>query len=170
MLIALKSGNLTQLEPSGPVQACNGIALPLHVSTLYGPSSGGNVVKGTQLTVLIKYSPCTYKSIQLECYVCVVCCTCNRDGWSMYGRNMSEIILIYTEKVICRFLLFRLSACNVLSRHIFICGISFEQFMFGVPIVLNLLCLLSIDYFEAFHSLHSPVTHYFLFQHNVLNT
>ena len=25
----LKSGNLNLLEPSGPVQACNGIALPL---------------------------------------------------------------------------------------------------------------------------------------------
>jgi len=26
----LKSGSLNLLEPSGPVQACNGIALPLH--------------------------------------------------------------------------------------------------------------------------------------------
>jgi hypothetical protein len=26
--IVLKSGNLNLLEPSGPVQACNGIALP----------------------------------------------------------------------------------------------------------------------------------------------
>ena len=29
MPIVLKSGNLNLLEPSGPVQACNGIALPL---------------------------------------------------------------------------------------------------------------------------------------------
>ena len=28
MPIVLKSGNLSLLEPSGPVQACNGIALP----------------------------------------------------------------------------------------------------------------------------------------------
>ena len=28
VLIVLKSGNLDLLEPSGPVQACNGIALP----------------------------------------------------------------------------------------------------------------------------------------------
>jgi hypothetical protein len=27
--IVLKSGNLKLLEPSGPVKACNGIALPL---------------------------------------------------------------------------------------------------------------------------------------------
>jgi len=27
--IVLKSGSLKLLEPSGPVQACNGIALPL---------------------------------------------------------------------------------------------------------------------------------------------
>jgi len=29
--IVLTSGNLSFLEPSGPVQACNGIALPLSV-------------------------------------------------------------------------------------------------------------------------------------------
>ena len=33
MPIILKSGSLNLLEPSGPVQACNGIALPLpHIS------------------------------------------------------------------------------------------------------------------------------------------
>jgi len=30
--IVLKSGSLNLLEPSGPVQACNGIALPLTVN------------------------------------------------------------------------------------------------------------------------------------------
>ena len=30
MPIVLKSGSLKLLEPSGPVQVCNGIALPLH--------------------------------------------------------------------------------------------------------------------------------------------
>jgi hypothetical protein len=34
MPIVLKSGNLNLLEPSGPVQACNGIALPFTVDTL----------------------------------------------------------------------------------------------------------------------------------------
>jgi len=32
MPIVLKSGSLNHLEPSGPVQACNGIALPLSYS------------------------------------------------------------------------------------------------------------------------------------------
>jgi hypothetical protein len=32
--IALKSGGLNLLEPSGPVQVCNGIALPLLYSGL----------------------------------------------------------------------------------------------------------------------------------------
>ena len=32
MPIVLKSGNLNLLEPSGPVQACNGIALPFFYS------------------------------------------------------------------------------------------------------------------------------------------
>ena len=31
MPIVLKSGNLNLLEPSGPVQACNGIALPFYL-------------------------------------------------------------------------------------------------------------------------------------------
>jgi len=35
VMIVLKSGSLSLLEPSGPVQACNGIALPL-----LPPSSG----------------------------------------------------------------------------------------------------------------------------------
>jgi len=30
--IVLKSGSLNLLEPSGPVQACNGIALPLNLT------------------------------------------------------------------------------------------------------------------------------------------
>ena len=32
--IVLKSGSLDILEPSGPVQACNGIALPLRLNVL----------------------------------------------------------------------------------------------------------------------------------------
>ena len=35
MPIVLKSGNLNLLEPSGPVQACNGTALPLPFTTLF---------------------------------------------------------------------------------------------------------------------------------------
>ena len=34
MPIVLKSGSLNLLEPSGPVQPCNGIALPLPLSLL----------------------------------------------------------------------------------------------------------------------------------------
>ena len=32
----MKSGNLNILEPSGPLQACNGSALPLYKSALVG--------------------------------------------------------------------------------------------------------------------------------------
>jgi len=39
--IVLKSGSLSFLEPSGPAQACNGIALPL---PLLGLFSVGNAV------------------------------------------------------------------------------------------------------------------------------
>jgi hypothetical protein len=34
VLIVLKSGSLKLLEPSGPVQACNGIAAPFHIFML----------------------------------------------------------------------------------------------------------------------------------------
>jgi hypothetical protein len=54
--IVLESGSLNFLEPSGPAQACNGIALPLHftldsvVSYLVsrqpiGPTSKGQAVQ-----------------------------------------------------------------------------------------------------------------------------
>jgi len=33
--VVTKSGNLNFLEPSGPVQACNGTALPFHVNKKY---------------------------------------------------------------------------------------------------------------------------------------
>ena len=32
-VVVMKSGNLNFLEPSGPLQACNGTALPFHVGT-----------------------------------------------------------------------------------------------------------------------------------------
>jgi hypothetical protein len=35
--IVLKSGSLNLLEPSGPVKACNGIALPLLLGPLDNP-------------------------------------------------------------------------------------------------------------------------------------
>ena len=37
--VVMKSGNLNFLEPSGPVQACNGTALPLSLRHLYFESS-----------------------------------------------------------------------------------------------------------------------------------
>ena len=43
MLIVLKSGSLF-LEPSGHVQACNGIALPLIISSAYGINLHGRML------------------------------------------------------------------------------------------------------------------------------
>ena len=37
--VVTKSGNLNYLEPSGPVQACNGTALPLLTYLLHGAQS-----------------------------------------------------------------------------------------------------------------------------------
>jgi len=45
--LRVKSGSLNLLEPSGPVQACNGIVLPLplHVSATVGPLVGKKIIK-----------------------------------------------------------------------------------------------------------------------------
>jgi hypothetical protein len=56
--IVLKSGSLNLLEPLEPVQACNGIALPLHYTLLPYPEEGNNfshsqAVKEEQLDCLI---------------------------------------------------------------------------------------------------------------------
>jgi len=37
--VVTKSGNLNFLEPSGPVQACNGTALPLPLFIYYGAAA-----------------------------------------------------------------------------------------------------------------------------------
>jgi hypothetical protein len=42
--IVLKSGSLKLLEPSEPVQACNGIALPLPLPYLYIKTKGTHCV------------------------------------------------------------------------------------------------------------------------------
>jgi hypothetical protein len=47
--IVLKSGNLNLLEPLGPVQACNGIALPLPLLFIYAVYSGRRFVRYTYL-------------------------------------------------------------------------------------------------------------------------
>jgi hypothetical protein len=47
--VVMKSGNLNFLEPSGPLQACNGTALPLHsyltANTAFKPSSWCDIVR-----------------------------------------------------------------------------------------------------------------------------
>jgi hypothetical protein len=40
MPTVLKSGSLSLLEPSGPAQACNGIALPLYITSNVEPLWG----------------------------------------------------------------------------------------------------------------------------------
>ena len=50
MPTVLKSGSLNLLEPSGPVHACNGIALPFTYSYMQGKNKGmeDNRLQGTQ--------------------------------------------------------------------------------------------------------------------------
>jgi hypothetical protein len=46
----LKSGSLTLLEPSGPVKACNGIALPLG-ATVHDLKQ--NIANATKMTIIL---------------------------------------------------------------------------------------------------------------------
>jgi hypothetical protein len=52
MPIVLKSGSLNLLQPSGPVQACNGIALPLQWNAV-----GRIVTEKTSETTFLTYEP-----------------------------------------------------------------------------------------------------------------
>ena len=65
MPIVLKSGSLNPLEPSGPVQACNGIALPLPLPYIYGMSYFDvvrNILSYSALEIQLKGS---YKSLTI---------------------------------------------------------------------------------------------------------
>jgi len=45
----MKSGNVNFLEPSGPLQACNGTALPyMSIQLLSGTHRNGEYVKGLE--------------------------------------------------------------------------------------------------------------------------
>ena len=45
-----KSGSLNFLEPSGPVQACNGTAVRSRMVNRYDPIGGGRVVRAIDWT------------------------------------------------------------------------------------------------------------------------
>ena len=50
MPTVLKYGSLNLLEPSGPVQACNGIALPFTLSSIFYTQSNSNALPVSLLT------------------------------------------------------------------------------------------------------------------------
>ena len=52
MPIVLKSGSLNHLEPSGPVQARNGVVLPVSKTHVYDRRVAGYTVSNTELTVV----------------------------------------------------------------------------------------------------------------------
>jgi len=75
MPIVLKSGSLSLLEPSGPVQACNGIALPLPYliafSLQHWLHQGASMFRNTHIACLISVTslcmtPC--KHFVFTCY------------------------------------------------------------------------------------------------------
>jgi hypothetical protein len=55
VLIVLKSGSLNFLEPSGPVTACNGITLPLHLHVLNTICSSSGDTAYTTIDIICVY-------------------------------------------------------------------------------------------------------------------
>jgi len=93
----LKSGRLNLLEPSGPVQACNGIALPLPISTWIAEkllvshrlrsTALGSVEVSADHTFSYKcYQPWRYGS-PLSIY------TNTYGSYTPYGRTRSQCFL-----------------------------------------------------------------------------
>jgi len=80
VLSVLKSGSLNLLEPSGHVQTCNGIALPLIVSTAYGINLDGRmldnilyVVGESDMPLYLLQSIDSESNIKLRCFLNSVC-------------------------------------------------------------------------------------------------
>jgi len=90
VLIVLKSGSLSLLEPSGPVQACNGIALPLPL-LLHTPTP--RLYTGSREVHLILISTGTKKQLPLKNSL-----TFLKNG--QLARNIKRIrsILIYKSQ------------------------------------------------------------------------
>ena len=68
--VVMKSGNLNFLEPSGPLRACNGTALPLHTrgadKSLARPTSR---CRRVELIVSLERQVCSCAELQVfSCY------------------------------------------------------------------------------------------------------
>ena len=77
--VVMKSGNLNFLEPSGPLQACNGTALPLPVSACY--HSVQNLLSSSLFSSNIKIK--IYRTIILPVF-----CISMMLGRSHWGKNV----------------------------------------------------------------------------------
>ena len=80
MLIVLKSDSLNLLEPSGHVQACNGNALPLIISSAYGINLDGRmldkilyVVGESDMPLYLLQSIDSESNGKLRCFLNSVC-------------------------------------------------------------------------------------------------
>jgi len=78
VLFVLKSGSLNLLEPSGPVQACNGIALPLLLGLklhLPSPCQNGTVIlhvlRTTQTSSDVNTLLLSIGCVELSVYMCL---------------------------------------------------------------------------------------------------
>ena len=99
MPIVLKSGNLNLLEPSGPVQACNGIALPFYSLDNNTEGRSFRLLRGGRL--LHKPELCVRFLI-----LSLVSLGCDDVNFGRYrGTNISEpppvLISRVEEKVVC---------------------------------------------------------------------
>jgi len=97
----MKSGNLNFLEPSGPVQACNGTALPLLRTYIHTTNIHTYICIHTHIHIYILY---TYIYIHINAYIThtQICTTCRHFALPVtYYKNSDWGSFSTIEWLVC---------------------------------------------------------------------
>ena len=75
--VVIKSENLNFLEPSGPIQACNGTDLPLTFTVMYSSCYVCSALDNpSHFVALCNVCVCVFVSVSVFVYMCVYVCVC----------------------------------------------------------------------------------------------
>ena len=99
--VVMKSGNLNFLEPSGPLQACNGTGLPFFYSIRHTPQSTLRIFNNEEIFSSQPYKPNPVSNVT------------SRTLGTLFFRNLSAFIFFTVNSVLLSFLIRKLS-CNSL--------------------------------------------------------
>ena len=130
MPTALQSGSLKLLEPSGPVQTCNGIAVPFFTFffNLLSPSDRAFAITYPKQTMFLRY---TYNITAILCLQCMVHATLLPMTNNLYFyittfRSMCAApsivvcdVIIYCQSPLCKVLTITPGTNHVSTVHSF---------------------------------------------------